>query len=326
MGRSQRNVELVSDACGAGRSCLYDPSITSGPVARLAAALLVAAGITGVPQAQAARIVVVQAAETPRLERTLDALSERAALPVDVVRLPPGGDEALKAAWSRVERGSVVVALGPHASDMVMRLGLPGPVVHCLAGADALRAGAPAVPSEVPVDQQAAWVAKLVPTAKTVGLLFDPAINTRRVEAQAAALGLAGYRTMLQPVSSPAALPSALDNLAGRADLLLALPDGTVYTRESSRGLLLYSFRKRIPIAGPSDAWVRMGALYALDWDYAEVGATCAALAAREVQPKAVAVAPPAPRPRVFVNVKSAGHFGIGWSSDVLKLVDLRHE
>jgi hypothetical protein len=32
------------------------------------------------------------------------------------------------------------------------------------------------------------------------------------------------------------------------------------------------------------------------------------------------------PRPRVFVNMKSASHFGIGWNADVLKLVDLRHE
>lgn len=288
------------------------------PVAALAALL--------VPPdaAHAARILVVQGADTPRIERTLASLRERATLPVEVLPLHQLGTAALPSAWRGSERGSVLVALGPRASDEVLRLGLPGPVVHCLAGPDALRAGLPGVPSEVPVDQQASWLAKLVPNAKSVGLLFDPALNTRRAEAQAAALGLAGYRTLLQPVPSPVALPAALEALAGRADVLLALPDATVYARESARGVLLHSFRKRLPVIGPSEAWVKTGSLYALDWDYAEVGAACAALAAREVDARSAAV--PAPRPRVFLNLKSAAHFGIAWDATLLAQAEARHE
>lgn len=272
----------------------------------------------------AARLLVVQRAETPRLARTLAALRERSALPVEA--LPPSApEETIRHEWTQSDRGSVLVALGPRASDEIMKLGLSGPVVHCLAGPDALRAGVPAIPSEVPVDRQAAWLAKLVPDAKSVGLLFDPALNTRRAQAHAAALGAAGYRALLQPVESPGALPAALSSVAARADVLLALPDGTVYTRESARGLLLKSFRQRVPLVGLNEAWVKLGALYALDWDYREVGAACATLAAGEANPRnAVAVA--APRPRVFVNMKSASHFGITWSEDVLRQVDLRHE
>ncbi|MDH4180641.1 MAG: hypothetical protein OEV46_01410 [Betaproteobacteria bacterium] len=294
------------------------------PSARAAAAALLVA-LLAVPAAHAARVLVAQGADTPRLEKTLAALRERSPLPVDVLPLSANGGAALGAAWARSDRGSVLVALGPRASDEVVKLGLAGPVVHCLAGLDAMRAGVPAIPSEVPMDQQAAWLARLVPGAKTVGVLFDPAQNTRRAEAHAAALGSAGYRTMLRAVPTPAALPAALDGLAGRADVLLALPDATVYTRESSRGLLLYSFRRRIPIAGPSDSWVRMGSLYALDWDYAEVGAACAAMAAREANP-ATAPAPAAPRPRVFVNAKSAAHFGIAWDPELLRQAEMPRE
>jgi len=70
---------------------------------------------------------------------------------------------------------------------------------------------------------------------------------------------------------------------------------------------------------------VKMGSLYALDWDYAEVGAACAALVAREANPKTNALLAP-PRTRVFVNTKSAGHFGIAWSADLLRQVEARHE
>jgi putative ABC transport system substrate-binding protein len=285
--------------------------------ATLAALVLVVAVPAG-----AARVVVLKGSDSPRIEATLAALRERASIPVEVLTVP--GDGAA-AAGLAAERGSAIVALGPVASDYAMRLPAASRVVHCLAGADALRAGLPAVPSEAPAGDQAAWLGKLVPGARTVALLFDPARNTRRAEALAAAFNAAGYKTLLRPVATPAALPAALESIAaGRADALVALPDATVYTRESSRGVLLFSFRKRIPLVGPNEAWVRMGALFAVDWDYAEVGAACARLAAREAGGGDV----PAPtlHPRVTVNPRSAAHFGIAWDPALLRTVNARHE
>ena len=277
--------------------------------------------------AHAARIVVLQMSETPRLAKTLAALQRHAGMPVDVVRLGNASDEAWEAALAKGERPAVVVALGPLASDFIMRRAAGPSVVHCLAGADALRAGVPSLPSEVPADTQASWLRKLVPAARTVGLAFDPVTNTRAAEGLAASFSAAGYRTMLTPVAGPAGIPAALDQIATRADVLLALPDSTVYTRESARGVLLHSFRRKTPVIGPNDAWVRMGALYALDWDYDEAGAVCAQLALREAQGPRSAVTLPAPlRARVSVNLRSATQFGLRWDTDLLRSVDVRHE
>ena len=274
--------------------------------------------------AQAARIVVLKGSDSPRIETTLAALREHAAMPLDVVTLPADAGDTGPASRLAAERGSVVVALGPAASDFAMRMPAAAQAVHCLAGADALRAGLPAVPSEVPAGEQAAWLARLLPGARTVAFLFDPARNARRAEALAAAFQASGYKALLRPVPTPSALPAALESIAGRAEALVALPDATVFTRESSRGILLFSFRKRIPLVGPNDAWVRMGALYAIDWDYREVGAACARLAAREAGfPEASATAL---RPRVSVNMKSAAHFGVAWDAPLLRTVDARHE
>lgn len=274
--------------------------------------------------AQAARIVVLKGSDAPRIEATLAALRERVTMPIDVVTIPADASDNGAAARLAAERGTVVVALGPVASDYAMQLPAAAHVVHCLAGADALRAGLPAVPSEVPAGEQAAWLARLLPGARTVAFLFDPSRNARRAEALAAAFHATGYKTLLRPVPTPAALPAALESIAGRAEALVAFPDATVFTRESSRGILLFSFRKRIPLVGPNDAWVQMGALYAIDWDYREVGAACARLAAREA---GFAEAPlPAPRPRVSVNMKSAAHFGVAWDAPLLRTVDVRHE
>lgn len=274
--------------------------------------------------AQAARIVVLQGSGAPRIESALAALREHAAMPLDVVTLPADASDTGPVSRLAAERGTVLVALGPAASDFAMQLPAAARVVHCLAGADALRAGLPAVPSEVPAGDQAAWLAKLLPGARTVAFLFDPARNARRAEALAAAFQAAGYKSLLRPVPAPAALPAALESIAGRAEALVALPDATVFTRESSRGILLFSFRKRIPLVGPNDAWVRLGALYAIDWDYREVGAACARLAAREAGFPDGAATPP--RPRVSVNMKSAAHFGVAWDAPLLRTVDVRHE
>ena len=291
-------------------------------------AALAALAIAPPPVAHAARILAVQSSDAPRLVRALSALRERAGIPVDVVRLSEVREDALESTLGKADRQTIVVALGPRASDFLVQLPSPVPVVHCLAGAEAMRAGLPAIPSEVPAEQHAAWLRQLVPAARTVGLAYDPATNTRHAEAAAASLSVAGYRTLLAPVSTPSALPAALEQLAARrVDVLLALPDGTVYTRESARGILLHSFRKRMPVIGPNDAWVRMGALYALDWNYDEVGATCAQLALRVLLAAKVPEALPSPpRPRVSVNLKAAAQFGLQWDPGLLRTVDIRHE
>ncbi|MDD2760188.1 MAG: ABC transporter substrate binding protein, partial [Methylomonas sp.] len=56
--------------------------------------------------------------------------------------------------------------------------------------------------------------------------------------------------------------------------------DGTVaYNASAVRELLLYSFRNRVPLIGLSAQWVKAGALYALDWDYPDLGEQAAELA-----------------------------------------------
>lgn len=294
-------------------------------LARPAAALALAA-IAFAGCAQAARLVVVQANDTPRLARTLAALKAHAGMPVEVLRLDSERDAGTLATIERPPRGTVVIALGPRASDALRSMAPATPAVHCLAGADALRDGGPAVPSEAPADQQAAWLRKLVPAARNIAILYDPALNTRRAQAAAAAFDTAGYRVLLQPVAGPAALPSALSAIAGRADVLLALPDGTVYAAEAASGILLFSFRNGIPLIGPSEAWVRRGALFAVDWDYAEVGAACAKLALRELHSGKAAPVPMALRPQVLVNPKIASRFGLHWEPEQLGNASVHRE
>ena len=201
-----------------------------------------------------ARIVVVQGSDSPRLERTLAALRERvAAARRRRCRCRRAATTRYEATWSRSDRGSVLVALGPHASDAVVRLALPGPVVHCLAGRG--RRCAPARPRCPP---------RFPSTSRPRGSRSScrPRGRSRSSSTRRSTRGAPRPRGRRWPSPAtarcssrsprPPALPAALEALVGRADVLLALPRRHRSTRANPRaGCMLYCFRKRIPIVGP---------------------------------------------------------------------------
>ncbi|MFO1398177.1 MAG: ABC transporter substrate binding protein [Burkholderiales bacterium] len=231
---------------------------------------------------------------------------------------------AVTRAVAKLPRDAAIVTLGRRASLLVADAAPPHPVVDCMAGGDAA-ARSSAVPLEVPLDAQIAWLKRLLPGARNVGLLFDPAQNERRVAEAAAAWKRAGFVPVMEPVAGPAALPAALNRLAQAVDVLFAIPDRTVYAGEHSRALLLFSFRNRIPLVGPSEGWVRLGALYALEWDFGDVGRYCGALALRQLA-GGKGPAPPPPRTRVVVNARTAAQQRVDWDDDVRKAFDRVYE
>ena len=180
-------------------------------------------------------------------------------------------------------------------------------------------------PWTCPSKPRSAGCSACLPDAHNVGLLFDPAQNERRAADSAAALQRAGLVPVLAPVAGPTALPGALARLKDRVDVLLGLPDTTVFAAEHSRSLLLFSFRQRIPLVGPSEGWVRAGALYTVEWDYADLGRYCGALALRQLT-GAKAPLPPPPRTRVVVNARSAEQLGVRWDDDARKSFERVYE
>ena len=181
------------------------------------------------------------------------------------------------------------------------------------------------VPIEVPPEAQIDWLMRLLPGARSIGLLYDPAINARRIEAISSVLTRAGYTPRLVPVTEPAMLPQALARLPNSVEAILAVPDTTVYTPQAAKALLLFSFRNKIPLIGLTEAWVKAGALYALEWDYHEVGAYCGALAMRALA-GLKAPAPPSPQPRVVVNLRTAEQFRLKWPAEIMRDVDRTFE
>jgi putative ABC transport system substrate-binding protein len=275
----------------------------------------------------AERLVVVVSGDTTGFRQALAGI-RGAGVNVDAVEAAAGTE--ISTALVGLGRDVAIVTLGTHATALVARAAPAAPVVNCMvAGGDEGRPapGTMVVPLEVPIEAHIQWLRRLLPDARRVGILFDPARNERRAADDAAGFRREGYAPVLAPVIGPTGLRNALTRLIDRVDVLFAIPDAAVFAREHTRALLLFSFRQHVPLAGPSESWVRGGALYAIDWDYQDLGRHCAALALRQLAGTRNAMPMPAPaRTRVVVNTRSAEQFDIRWNAELLGSVDRVYE
>ena len=172
-----------------------------------------------------------------------------------------------------------------------------------------------------PLKTQLNWIRRMFPHKKTVGVLFNPKENQHLI-AQARRLTEAmGLTLYAKQVESPRDLPDALDSLSRRADVVWGLTDSVALTPETAKGILLFSFRNRIPFVGLSTSWVKAGAVYALDRDYVDVGQQCGELAGKVLREgKIHGLQPLPPRKVVYaLNLKAANHMKLNLSDGIIK-------
>lgn len=154
--------------------------------------------------------------------------------------------------------------------------------------------------SAVFVDQPPARQMELIrlalPAVRNVGILVGG-----ESKGHTAALELAAKDRALQLVAVPvgqSGLFSSLQSLLADADVLLALPDPTVFNSQTAASLLTTAYRRQVPLIGFSPAWVKAGALLGLYSTPAQVGARGAELLRQALPGRNL---PPPQWPREFV-------------------------
>jgi len=181
----------------------------------------------------------------------------------------------------------LVFTVGSLATDAAVKGISDVPIVACLVlRTDLLKrsANATGVGLEFPAVLQIEWLRRMLPHVRSVGVIYNAAENQAKVDEAVAAAKRAGLRLEAEPVRSPQDVPAALNNLAKRVDVLWGMPDSIMSSPLIAKNVLLFSLRNSIPFVGPSAAWVKAGALYSLDWDYADLGAQCGEMADRILQ------------------------------------------
>lgn len=172
-----------------------------------------------------------------------------------------------------------------------------------------------------PLKTQFQWLKKFFPQQKAVAILFNPSENAATIKAAENISQQEGFKLVVIPVGSPKELPYALEQLASNIEILFAIPDETVMSVNTAKEVLLASFRNKVPLVGLSDNWVKSGALYALSWDYEDLGRQCADMAKKLLGGAAVQTIPPEhPRKVAYtINAKIAEHMDIEIPDGLLK-------
>jgi len=103
----------------------------------------------------------------------------------------------------------------------------------------------------------------IVPNATRVSALFGTATASDEAAFQNIATQL-GLVAATARITEESQIGPALDRLLEVNDVLVALPDGQVFNRNTAMSILLTSYRYRRPVIGFSDAYVRAGAIAAV--------------------------------------------------------------
>ncbi len=284
-------------------------------IAALAVAVALGDSTVG---AERDRIVVVTSDDSLPYQRVLEgvrsylaAQGSQTALSVHSLHSEPA--EARRALSAARLRSHPLLTVGSSATQEALQIERDAPLVACMLvnGHDLKNAhNATGVTLDFALETQFEWIKKFVPEGRTIGVLYNPAENRTQIDAAAKIARSLGLRLVAREVATPQALPAALASLAQEADVLWGLTDHLVLSPQTGEAILLFSLRNRIPFTGLSESWVKAGALYALDRDYADIGAQCGEMVFRVAGGTPASELPPA-RPRKLtyaVNLRAAEH------------------
>jgi len=220
----------------------------------------------------------------------------------------------------------LIVAIGPLAAQVARErlqdiptifVMVSNPPKHGLQGANL--AG---VSLDIPVKIQLAIYKSLVPTLKTLGVIYDPEKTGSMVMEARGLVDTLGFQLLAVPVSTYKAVPAALRSLLGKIDALWMVPDETVVTPESFKFLLLTAFANNLPFVTVSDIFVEAGALASLSPDYTDVGRQGCQLAtdiaSGQLRPAEVMVVPPT-KVNLAVNLKTASKIGLTLPPEIIQ-------
>jgi putative ABC transport system substrate-binding protein len=194
---------------------------------------------------------------------------------------------------------------------------VPNPRKHGLGGEN--MAG---ISLDIPIETQFTTYKSLVPTLRTIGVIYDPEKTGAMIKEAGAVAEKLSLRLLAIPVASQKAVPAALRGLLGKIEALWMAPDDTVVTPESFKFLLLEAFENNLPFLAASDIFVEVGAFAALSPDYADVGRQACQLA-RDIEsgrlsPRKMDVVPPA-KVNLALNLKTAGKIGLTLPAEIVQ-------
>jgi putative ABC transport system substrate-binding protein len=281
---------------------------------RAALRLLLALALWPAPRAAAAAggVLAVTDSRVPQYKEAL-AAAQGVLHDMTVVELRA----ADAAAQVKAAAPAVILAVGQKALQVAGAAAPQTPVVYCmvLGNAAVSTRTVTGVRLEVAPATQLRHYKDVAPSARRIGVIYDPRASERYVDEALRAAGQIGLTLVAKPVSDARQVRSALAQIADGIDALWLTPDPALVSAEMFNFLLVFTLEHKIALYGFLDSFTKAGALASVAPDYRAVGGQAARMVRDLIsRPAAERLPVPAPIPslgELSINVKTAKQLGL---------------
>ena len=128
------------------------------------------------------------------------------------------------------------------------------------------------VSMQISADIQIDAVRSIFPSARHVGIVYNPAVSENLVREIRTAAKAHGLELIAKAADRPNELAHLLREMNGAGDIFLMLPDAGMLNPENLDQIFLFSFRNRVPVFSFSKKYLDMGAAAAVVTDAYELG------------------------------------------------------
>lgn len=190
-------------------------------------------------------------------------------------------DKGIKVNLSKIDSGlsinipkdTLLVAVGTQALAYASNLGESTPIIGALVPktnyesilADSKRSPSrfSAVYLDQPFTRQLSLIKVLFPNSASIGTLLGSVSQFQSNDLQDAARKF-NLAVNIRLVNKESELQSSLEALMQDKQILLAIPDPLIYTKETAQTILLTSYRHQSPVIGFSQSYAKSGAIAAV--------------------------------------------------------------
>ncbi len=241
-----------------------------------------------------------------------------------VLNIPDQSDVNILQQQLQTSQPSLILTLGTPATRLAMLQGSNIPIIAGMVlETDELRQNhhTTGVGLNFPVTEQWQWLRRLLPDARQIAVILDAQQGASVFQALQKLAVAEGITLIPATATNAEDFSTLMQNLPSQLDALWAVEGASAYNAAAVRELLLYSFRNRVPLIGLSAQWVKAGALYALDWDFSDLGLQTAELAKSILLQGSApsSLLPQTPhKARLVFNLKTADHMKLQISERLL--------
>jgi ABC-type uncharacterized transport system substrate-binding protein len=304
-----------------GLSC---PGVSGGPRWREPVKLLLLLHVLlafMASPAAAARVAVIMSSRATEYEEALrgfkGAASHEIAAVYDMDGDPDLGRKYLAEIETKV-KPDLIFAVGIWALQAVVSRPTSVPVVYAMVlnPPSTIAANAKNVTGasmNIPVDQSIRLFKQLGPQIKRIGVIFNRNRTGYLVRQAQAVAREQGLELVTREIGSTKEVVKALESFQDGIDALWIVPDETLLSQAVVQQMLLFSYRRKIPLIGLSDHQAQMGALFALSFASEDIGRQAGELAQAILAGRAVTEIPYTNARKLYltVNLKAAQKLGL---------------